>query len=613
MSYETGYKLGYQASNKGTNIGAGIKSISDEINKQQEIGRKRQEAFDNARKQFKAQQEEAYGEFVYEDQFTDTGLKDFDAAGEKLRQKVKETYETNMFAFNNGVIDENELRRRNAATKGHVKEMSGVYDKAKAALEELNRLEAEGKSSAANDVKRQALEDFFNNFRVDEAPVGLSMSTVSMEDGKPVVKTVTPSEFNNLFDFGQGADLDSDLKNIIDEIGSDTYIRGNQKVQDWLMSDGKEDTKDKLDNSTKLRFDAVTKGYSKDELFDAAIKLGVKDKLELREVTKATEEELDKLREDVSSKMIDYVKEELRLKKTTTPYIDSSKKTEKPTASEKATTENADAVFLNSVDLVSGNNTESALGLLKTTKGVRDIFASPSKKSYTIQYNGKDGVIEEVDVEWIYKDGKVDALATAKSLASELLITSENNPIQASTGAYDRYIGKNPTGLLVDSVQDVGQAYVKPANLIVGDDSGKTVEELLYSNEEEEVQKAVTQYLFQNNALSEKVKVNVIMKPTGKSRTSTFGRLASIALGVPSSSGEPFIEVSVVDNDGKEVHNVQIPVKSGDARTKASTIRELAATIKKIGGGNVTTTSSMLSQGVQLKGAGAFNAAPVNE
>ena len=116
MSYETGYKLGYQASNKGTNIGAGIKSISDEINKQQEIGRKRQEAFDNARKQFKAQQEEAYGEFVYEDQFTDTGLKDFDAAGEKLRQKVKETYEKNMFAFNNGVIDENELRRHSEET-----------------------------------------------------------------------------------------------------------------------------------------------------------------------------------------------------------------------------------------------------------------------------------------------------------------------------------------------------------------------------------------------------------------------------------------------------------------------------------------------------------------
>lgn len=608
MSYETGYKIGYQASNKGTNIGAGIKSISDEVAKQREIGRKRQEAFDEARKQFKAQQEEAYGEFVYEDQFTDTGLKDFDAAGEKLRQKVKETYETNMFAFNNGVIDENELRRRNAATKGHVKEMSGVYDKAKAALEELNRLEDEGKSSAANDVKRQALEDFFNNFRVDEAPVGLSMSTITEVDGKPVVKTVTPSDFNKLFDFGQGADLDSDLKNIIDEIGSDTYIRGNQKVQDWLMSDGKEGTKDKLDDSTKLRFDAVTKGYSKDQLFDAAIKLGVRKDLQIEDVL--SEEGIDDLRDEVSNKMIDYAKEELRLKRTTTPYTDPSKKVEKPTATEKATKENADAVFLNAVDLVSGNNTESALGLLKTTKGVRDIFSSPSKKSYTIQYNGKDGAIEEVDVEWIYKDGKVDALATAKSLASELLITSERNPIQASTGAYDRYVGKNPTGLLVDNVQDVGQAYVKPANLIVGDDSGNTVEELLSSDEEDKVEKAVTEYLFQNNALSEKVKVKVVMKPIGRSATSTFGRLANIALGVPSSSGEPFIEVSVVDNDGNEVHNVQIPVKSGDARTKSATLRDLAATIKKIGGGNVPATSSRMSQEVQLKGAGAFNTPP---
>lgn len=599
MSYETGYKIGYQASNKGTNIGAGIKSISDEVAKQREIGRKRQEAFDEARKKFKAQQEEAYGEFVYEDQFTDTGLKDFDAAGEKLRQKVKETYETNMFAFNNGVIDENELRRRNAATKGHVKEMSGVYDKAKAALEELNRLEAEGKSSAANDVKRQALEDFFNNFRVDEAPVGLSMSTITEVDGKPVVKTVTPSDFNKLFDFGQGADLDSDLKNIIDEIGSDTYIRGNQKVQDWLMSDGKAGTKDKLDDSTKLRFDAVTKGYSKDQLFDAAIKLGVRKDLQIEDVL--SEEGIDDLRDEVSNKMVDYVKEELRLKRTTTPYTDPSKKVEKPTATEKATKENADAVFLNAVDLVSGNNTESALGLLKTTKGVRDIFSSPSKKSYTIQYNGKDGAIEEVDVEWIYKDGKVDALATAKSLASELLITSERNPIQASTGAYDRYVGKNPTGLLVDNVQDVGQAYVKPANLIVGDDSGNTVEELLSSNEEEKIEKAVVEYLFQNNALPSNVKIKTVFKSEDGENSSFFRRYFGIA------SADPFVEVKVLNDEGREVHSVQIPVRSGDARTKATTLRDLAATIKKIGGGNVSATSSGMSQEVQLKGAGAFN------
>ena len=441
MSYEIGYNIGYKASNKGTNIGAGLKSISDEVAKQREIGRKRQEAFDEARKKFKATQEEAYGEFVYEDQFTDTGLKDFDAAGEKLRQKVKDTYETNMFAYNNGVIDENELRRRNAATKGHIKEMAGVYDKAKAALEKLDKLEAEGKGSAANDVRRQALEDFFNNFRVDEAPVGLSMSTVSMEDGKPVVKTVTPSDFNKFFDFGVGADLDADLKNIIAEIGSDTYIRGNKKVQDWLLGENK------IDNDTRLRFDAITKGYSKDQLLDAALKLGVKTELRMEDIT--SDEGLDELREDVATKMIDYAKEELKLKKTTTPYTPPAGKGPGLTATERATKENADAVFLNAVDLVSGNNAESALNLLKTTKGVRNIFSSPSKKSYTIQYNGKDGVIEEVDVEWIYKNGKVDALATAKSLASKLLITSESNPIQASTGAYDRYVRKNPTGLLL--------------------------------------------------------------------------------------------------------------------------------------------------------------------
>jgi hypothetical protein len=583
MSYETGYKIGYQASNKGTNIGVGLKSISDEVAKQREIGRKRQEAFDNARKEFKKQQEEAYGEFVYEDQFTDTGLKDFDAAGEKLRQKVKETYETNMFAFNNGVIDENELRRRNAATKGHVKEMSGIYDKAKAALDQLNKLEAEGKSSAANDVKRQALEDFFNNFRVDEAPVGLSMSTVSTEDGKPVVKTVTPSEFNKLFDFGQGADLDSDLKNIIDEIGSDTYIRGNQKVQDWLMSDGKEGTKDKLDNSTKLRFDAITKGYSKDQLFDAAVKLGVKSKLTLEDVTKSSEEQIEKLRDDVSSKMIDYVKEELRLKKTTAPYTPPAGKGGQLTATERKTVSNADSVFNNALDLISGNNTDSALNTLKTTEGVKEIFYSPSKKAYVIQYQDSKGNLSDADIKLIYTDGKVDAVETAKALTSQLLLPSENSPIEAATGSYERYLKKNPDGMIVQDVQDVGEAYITPPNMIIANDASETVEDVLASQDEEKIKEAVTTFLDVNGAISNRVKVNIVQQGGASGSTGLFSRFFRISRGLSPVTVEPFVQIEILDSEGKVIQTSEFAVMSGDVKDKASILRQTAAIIKKVG------------------------------
>ena len=112
------------------------------------------------------------------------------------------------------------------------------------------------------------------------------------------------------------------------------------------------------------------------------------------------------------------------------------------------------------------------------------------------------------------------------------------------------------------------------------------------SREEEKIEKAVTQYLFQNNALSEKVRVEVISKPKNYANPSIFRDWFGIG------TTESFIQVSVLNNDGKEVHNVQIPVETGDAREKAATLRLLAATIKKIGGGNMSGSSGSSGAGV---------------
>ena len=506
-NYESGFNIGAKSSNVNMDpLQKGLTGLSDELKKQQEIGRKRQEAFDESRNKFRAQQQEAFGEFVYEDQFTDTGLKDFDAAGEKLRKSVKNTFESNMFAYNSGAIDENELRRRNSITKGHVKEMSGVYDKAKVALDQYNKLEAEGKGSAANDIKRDSLQDFFDKFRVQEGEVGLEMSTISESNGQKTIDTVTPDQFNELFNFGQGVDLSADLKEIMDEIGSDTYIQGNTKFQDWLKG------KDKLDATSRLRFDAIVEGYSDDQIIDAAKKLKTVSFSEVKPSTLRDKSILAKLKKEVSQGMVDYAKEQLRLKKASVPYIAPLVKDPQKTATERKESANSDAVYSNVRSLFSNDPeiVSTALENLKNSdKNISSILRSGADK-IVVQYS--DDKRDDTVISLSLGENGFNVDDSALNITAELLSSSIKNSLDASEKAQSRYYKKNniTDKTYVGDFQDFGTPALKYNAVELKSASGYTVAQSLDENSTKRYKDAAITFLAKNGINTSRILIEEI-------------------------------------------------------------------------------------------------------
>lgn len=502
-NYESGFNLGYKSSRPVgiEQLGQKALSISEEVKKQEKIGKQRQEAFDKARQEFRDKQMQEKGALIYEDQFVDTGLKDLDAAKELFRAASKDVFETNMYAYNSGVISENEANRRNAVTVGEIKELAGIYDKAKASLDLYNKLENEGKGSAANDIKRDALEAFFKNFKVSPGVNGLEMYTQIEENGQKKIVKVSTSDFNELFNFGEGVDLQSDLKGIIDEVGSDIYIQGNTKIKSWLKDEGK------LDDATTLRFDAIVEGYSDNQIIDAAKRLKTPSSGKLTIETLSDEKLLSDLKGEVKQGMINTAKEQLKLKQESTPFIEKID-TPSTTAEERKAASQSYEVYSNVRSLFS-EDPEVANAALQNLQSSNDkisqIFRS-GKDKITVQYVGDKRPDTVISLPYSEEKG-FNVEDAALSTTAEILSNSSENSLAISKKAQSRYNKKNKIDqkTFVPEFNDFGSASLKKGvdDLKVkdGDYAKFTLTELLDSDNPNEYEQAILT-LFEENGLS---------------------------------------------------------------------------------------------------------------
>lgn len=561
-NYESGFSLGYRSSKPVgiEEMGSKLISISDEVKKQEKIGRERQAAFDKAREEFRSKQLDDNKAFIYEDQFVDTGLKDFDAAGELLRKSAKDSFEMNMFAYNSGAISENEAKRRNAVTVGHIKEMSGIYDKAKASLEEYERLENEGKGSAANDIKRQALEDYFKKFKVSPGEVGLEMSTITVENGVEKVINISAANFNDLFNFGQGADLKGDLKSIVDEVGSDVYIEGNTKIQSWLKDEGK------LDQATTLRFDAIVEGYSDNQIIDAAKKLKTPSSSKITIETLNDEKLLADLKSEVKQKMIDTVKEELKLKQSSVPFI---RKIDTPesTALERKESSQSYEVYSNARSLFSEDPqiANTALqNLQNSSDKISKIFRS-GKDKIIVQYVDTKRPDTSISLPYLEEKG-FNVEDAALSITAEILSNSSSNSLDISTKAQQRYNKRNGIDqkTFIPEFNDIGSASLKKGIDDLESKSSKfsgfTLRGLLDSDNPNKYEDAVLTLLKENEIDTSNL---VIRKET------------------PMFIGDNYMEIDVL-SDGKVLETIVIS-ENQELNDKIKIITNLALSMKKGG------------------------------
>lgn len=190
---------------------------------QDELTRTRQEAFDKNRADFKKKMQETYDQYVYEDQYDDTGILELDKAAEKLRGSVKAQYLQTEYEYNNGMIDEATVRARNNNLKGQVGQFQSLTKDITEWGARRDALEAEGKSNALNDTRAEVLEKYAKSFKIKSTGEGLIMSTVGT-DGKEI--DVPAGQFKRLMETDVAVDIETDLDDLVKLGGLDERIEG---------------------------------------------------------------------------------------------------------------------------------------------------------------------------------------------------------------------------------------------------------------------------------------------------------------------------------------------------------------------------------------------------
>ena len=321
------YVAGFQVAGGGkanvVDLSAAAAGVAAYGLEQAEETRKRQKEFDENRAAFKKEMADTYDQYVHENNFDDTGILDFDSSTEKLRNSIKQSHLETEFLYNQGTIDEAEVRRRNNEIKGQVGEIKNLSQDIVAYQDSVKKLEDEGKGSEVNNVRTDLLEAMSKNFNVVSTEKGLQYQTIV--DGE--VKGVNASQFKKVLDAREGVNIQTDIDEIIKLGGFDEYVKGDKKIKDFTSIVDEE-----KGEAIGTAFDVSLAKKTDEQILDMMMKLGLADDDEkiakdnnLRHIKgedvfsfKATDDDRKKLKVKLREELVN----QLELKRQQTFYED---------------------------------------------------------------------------------------------------------------------------------------------------------------------------------------------------------------------------------------------------------------------------------------------------
>lgn len=222
---------------------------------QQALTREKQEAFDKEREEFRTEMSDEYSKYVYENNFDGTGITDFDASTEKLRNTIKANHLRTEKLFDDGKISMAEVRRRNNQIKGQVNEVSQLSKDINSFIAKSQELDESGKGNRINDMRTDILEGMTEDFNITDGPDGLVYQYKTKdESGKDVIKNINAKDFKRVLNAEQGVDIEKDLDDLVALGGFEQDIEGRfanrEKVKSYLRDteDGKALLRTRVDN-----------------------------------------------------------------------------------------------------------------------------------------------------------------------------------------------------------------------------------------------------------------------------------------------------------------------------------------------------------------------------
>jgi len=349
------YVAGFQVAGGGkanvVDLSAAAAGVAAYGLEQAEETRKRQKEFDENRAAFKKEMADTYDQYVRENNFDDTGILDYDAATEKLRNSIKQSHLETEYLYDQGTIDEAEVRRRNNEIKGQVGEVKNLSADIVAYQEKVQKLEEEGKGSEVNGLRTDILEAFSENFNVVSTAKGLQYQTVV--DGE--VKGINAGEFKRILNAEQGVDIEKDLDDLVKLGGLEEKIEGfgrnAKKVTEYLRGkEGNALLKTRIDQwSASEKYDYMLKaGLATDDpaiAKEGGIKLIDGASIFKKEVSEDEDQAIaDHMEKELTNRLLFKGKKELYDDKYTLQQIKDRNASNRANRAKKSLTKSADII-----------------------------------------------------------------------------------------------------------------------------------------------------------------------------------------------------------------------------------------------------------------------------
>lgn len=475
-----GFELGYaKGASAIPSLNTELTNFANKYQEQRNLADKKQKDFEDARKLFMQQQGKEYDPTVYEDQFDDTGITDFDVAGEKFRTQIKDLYELNQFSFNNGFINETELSKRNSAIKGQVQELSTVYDDINKFVEQKTSLEGEGKKNDLNDLKLEVLDKFAKNFAVNAGLDGIYMSTI--KKGERLNASV--SDFKKILNLEEGVDLDSVYDTLLQDQGFVQSIVSGKKVTKYTEQEGGMDVID-------AKISSMTNG----QIIGALLQSGDISAEDISDENiinpTATEEDKQKLKES----MYNQLQERQKRKQKTEIYNDPYRV--RKTASQGVKEDAMRAAYEIAEKIGEGGEEANRLidQVVANNDSIENILYNKEKDSWVIEKIDNKGTRSDSVIKVPRnEDGSVDSRNLGVSLMSA--ISPSYNVEQAELAARD-FEKKNPNFNFSNNVSDLERGYLEfPSLDSIAFDKNQSIGGVIDSLDDDDVYKAIPQIL----------------------------------------------------------------------------------------------------------------------
>ena len=475
-----GFELGYAKGKSAIpSLNAELTNFANKYQEQRNLADKRQKDFEDARKLFMQQQGKEYDPTVYEDQFDDTGITDFDVAGEKFRTQIKDLYELNQFAFNNGFINETELSKRNSATKGQVQELSTVYDDINKFIEQKTALEGEGKKNDLNDLKLEVLDKFNKNLAVNAGLDGIYMSTI--KNGERLNASV--SDFKKILNLEEGVDLDSVYDTLLQDQGFVESIVSGKKVTKYTEQEGGMDVID-------AKISSMTDG----QIMGALLQYGDVSADEIDDENIINPKATDENKQALKESMLNQLKSRQERKQKTEIYNDPNRV--RKTASQSVREDAMRAAYEIAEKIGEGGEDANRLidQVTANNDSIENILYNKEKDSWVVEkINSKGKRSDAVIRVPRNEDGSVDSRNLGVSLMSA--ISPSYNVEQAELAARD-FEKKNPNFNFSNNVDDFERGYLEfPSLDSIAFDKNQSIGGVIDSLDDDDVYKAIPQIL----------------------------------------------------------------------------------------------------------------------